>query len=213
VDLPGLGAAAVYGYVRLARAERPPRARRLFALGIALVAVPLNSPLETIAVHYLLVIHLLQNVMIADWAPPLLILGLTPAMRARVAARGGRPLELATRPRWRCPSGSSSGTASTCRLLRLGPPHRLAAEPRARPADPRGLVFWWPSSPNEPQRARTRDPPRLPRRRVHRLGVPLARVHLLGARVLRVLRARAALWGLSATKDQNLGGILMNASR
>ena len=30
--------------------------------------------------------HLLQNVMIADWAPPLLILGLTPRMR-----RGDRP--------------------------------------------------------------------------------------------------------------------------
>src|SRR2546430_2216566 len=63
-----------------------------------MIALSLNSPLETIAIHYLLVIHLLQNVMIADWAPPLLVLGLTPAMREAVAARGGRPLAFSTRP-------------------------------------------------------------------------------------------------------------------
>src|SRR5207247_2477631 len=94
-----LGAAAVYGYVRLARTVERPSAGRatLFGLGIALIAIPLNSPLETIAIHYLLVIHLLQNVMIADWAPPLLVLGLTPAMRDAVAARGRRPFALLTR--------------------------------------------------------------------------------------------------------------------
>ena len=95
-----LAAAAGYGYVRLARSvERPSRARAtVFALGLALIAFSLNSPLETIAVHYLLVIHLLQNVMIADWAPPLLVLGLTPAMRETVAAHGGRILAWLTRP-------------------------------------------------------------------------------------------------------------------
>src|SRR4029453_10950701 len=46
----------------------------------SLVAVPLTSPPETVAAHYLLLAHLLQNAVIADWAPPLLILGLTPAM-------------------------------------------------------------------------------------------------------------------------------------
>src|SRR5207253_2227665 len=100
-----LSAGAVWGYVRLARgAERPGPGRiTLFALGIALVAFSLNSPLETIAIHYLLVIHLLQNVMVADWAPPLLILGLTPAMRAAVAGRGGRPLATLTRPAFALP--------------------------------------------------------------------------------------------------------------
>src|SRR4029079_5244585 len=67
------------------------------------VAVPLNSALETIAIHYLLLIHLLQNVMIADWAPPLLVLGLTPAMRAAVARRGGHKLAALTRPRFVLP--------------------------------------------------------------------------------------------------------------
>ena len=49
-----LAASAVYGYVRLARTvERPSGWRAtLFGLGVALVAVSLNSPLETIAIHY-----------------------------------------------------------------------------------------------------------------------------------------------------------------
>ncbi len=56
-----LAVAAVFGYVRLAKTvERPsPGRATLFALGILLIAVSLNSPLETIAVHYLLVVHLL----------------------------------------------------------------------------------------------------------------------------------------------------------
>ena len=58
----------------------------------------LNSPLETIAIDYLVLFHLLQNVIISDWAPPLLLIGLTPAMRAAVAARGGHAFATLTRP-------------------------------------------------------------------------------------------------------------------
>jgi hypothetical protein len=49
-----LSAAAVYGYVRLAKTVERPSAWRatLFGLGIALIAISLNSPLETIAIHY-----------------------------------------------------------------------------------------------------------------------------------------------------------------
>ena len=69
---------------------RPLRIVSFFA-GLLLVVVALNSPIETLAVHYLLLVHLLQNVMIADWAPPLLLLGLTPAMATgSPAAAGGR---------------------------------------------------------------------------------------------------------------------------
>ena len=39
--------------------------------------------------------HLLQNALIADWGPPLVILGLTPSMRRRLAGAGGRPLDWA----------------------------------------------------------------------------------------------------------------------
>ena len=96
-----LAVVAGYLYVRaLRRGEPVPRWRvAVFFAGIVLIAASLNSPLETIAAHYLLLMHLLQNVAIADWAPPLLIIGLSPAMRAGLARFGGRPLATVTRPR------------------------------------------------------------------------------------------------------------------
>ena len=100
-----LAAAAAVLYFRAARAQRPPSWRIvLFSVGLLLIAGALNSPLETIAANYLLLFHLLQNVMIADWAPPLLILGLTPAMRASVARAGGKPFAVITRPRIALPT-------------------------------------------------------------------------------------------------------------
>ena len=94
-----LSVAAAVAYMRAARRSELSRGRVVvFALGLVLVVGALCSPLETIARHYLLLVHLLGNVMIADWAPPLLILGLTPSMRGRIAHRSGRALALVTRP-------------------------------------------------------------------------------------------------------------------
>src|SRR6266516_7340739 len=90
---------AAVAYARAARDERPSRVRVfVFALGLALIVAALCSPLETIARRYLLLFHLLGNVMIADWAPPLLVLGLTPSMRAAIARRGGTALARIAQP-------------------------------------------------------------------------------------------------------------------
>jgi cytochrome c oxidase assembly factor CtaG len=96
-----LALAAVAAVLYWAAARRGPPGWRalLFGLGVLLIVGALNSPLETIAVHYLLLIHLLQNVMIADWAPPLILLGLTPVMRAAIARRGGPAFAWITRPK------------------------------------------------------------------------------------------------------------------
>ena len=94
-----LGAAALWAYVRAWRRERPGRGRLLaFTAGVLLIVGALNSPLETIAVEYVVLFHLLQNVIISDWAPPLLIIGLTPAMRAAICACG-------TKRRGHCSAG------------------------------------------------------------------------------------------------------------
>ena len=62
-----LAAAAAVAYARAARDDRPARWRVwCFGLGLFLVAASLNSPLETIAAHRLLLVHLLQNALIAD---------------------------------------------------------------------------------------------------------------------------------------------------
>jgi putative membrane protein len=86
-------------YARAARREHVPAWKvLLFALSLVLIVAALNSPLETIAVHYLLLGHLVQNALIADWAPPLLILGLTDAMRRGLERAGGTVFEAVTRP-------------------------------------------------------------------------------------------------------------------
>src|SRR4051812_25797444 len=67
-----------------------------FLGGLVIVGLALLSPIEHLALPSMLSFPLLQNVMLADWAPPLLVLGLTPAMAAvaeRVAA-----VRLVTRP-------------------------------------------------------------------------------------------------------------------
>ena len=211
-----LSAAAVYGYVRLAKTVERPSAWRatLFGLGIALIAISLNSPLETIAIHYLLVIHLLQNVMVADWAPPLLVLGLTPAMRAAVAARGGHALAFATRPRVALPfwlavwygvhfPGFYDFALRHPWLLNVEHGLLILA----------GLVFWWPVFATEPQRLSTAV-------RLVYLGAAYAGSAFLSLALIFSSSAfygfyeeAPRLWGLSAEKDQNLGGILMNAEQ
>ena len=87
--------------------------------------------------------HLLQNVVIADWAPPLLVLGLTPCMRQEIARRGGRAQTL-THPRVALPVWLVGWYDSLRRLLR-----RRALEPWLLNVEHAlliaiGLVFWWP---------------------------------------------------------------------
>ena len=211
-----LAAAAVYGYIRLARRiERPSRGRAtLFGLGIALLACSLNSPLETIAIHYLLVVHLLQNVMIADWAPPLLVLGLTPAMRDAVARAGGRPLALVTRPLFALPFWLAVWYG-----VHLPPFYDWALR-HTWPLNIEhgllilaGLVFWWPVFAEEPHRVST--PARLAYLGIAYIGSAfLSLAYIFSARAFYAFYEHAPrLWGLSPTKDQNLGGILMNAEQ
>ncbi|HEX6491424.1 MAG TPA: cytochrome c oxidase assembly protein [Gaiellaceae bacterium] len=67
-----------------------------FLCGLALILAVFVTPLENLALHYLLTAHLLQNVALAEWAPALLVLGLPPA--AARAARRSTPVRLATHP-------------------------------------------------------------------------------------------------------------------
>ena len=54
--------------------------RAAFTAGLALISIGLLSPIEHLALTSMLTFHLFQNVVIGDWAPPLLLLGLTPWM-------------------------------------------------------------------------------------------------------------------------------------
>ena len=53
-----------------------------FALSLLLVLAVTVTPVETISLHYLLSVHLLQNVVLAEWAPALAVLGIPVAVAA-----------------------------------------------------------------------------------------------------------------------------------
>jgi cytochrome c oxidase assembly factor CtaG len=210
-----LALAAVAGllYLRAARKDRPGTGRiALFALGLALVALPVNSPLETLSAHYLLLAHLLQNALIADWGPPLLILGLTPSMKRGIARAGGRPFELVTHP-----AVALSGWLAVWYGVHvpvfydwalddgwpLNLEHALLVAA--------GLVFWWPV---------------LGERRLEPVGALLylgiafitapwlSLAYIFASSPFYSFYEHASrIWGLSPTRDQNLAGILMNAEQ
>ena len=55
-----------------------------FALAMLLLVAVFATPLETLALNYLLTAHFLQNVTVAEWAPALLVLSLPPQLARRV---------------------------------------------------------------------------------------------------------------------------------
>jgi cytochrome c oxidase assembly factor CtaG len=77
--------------------------------GLAVILIALGSPLNTMAVHWLLMAHMIQHTLLSDIAPPLIILGLRApvlplgmprTMLKRLAHRGvlGRVWDVATKP-------------------------------------------------------------------------------------------------------------------
>jgi len=203
-----LAAVAAEAYVWAARNDRPPARRAVvFGVGLFLIAASLNSPLETIAAKRLLLVHLLQNGLIADIAPLLVLLGLTPAMRGWLDAHGARRL----RARYALPAwlvawygthiagfydwALESGWALNIEhaLLILG-----------------GLLFWWPLV-----SGRLSPPPALAY-----LGAGFVASSFLGLALIfssspfySYYERAPRLWGLSPVRDQNLGGILMNGEQ
>jgi cytochrome c oxidase assembly factor CtaG len=209
-----LAAVAAVAYWVAARHDPPGRRALLFGLGLLLIVGALNSPLETIAVHYLLLIHLLQNVMIADWAPPLILLGLTPVMRAAIARRGGPAFAWITRPKISLPVWLVAWYGIHLAVFydfALRNPWALNIEHALLVAV--GLLFWWPVLAGEP----------------HDVSVPVKIGYLGAAFVGSVFLGLGLtfsetpfydfyveaprLWGLSPSQDQNFGGILMNAEQ
>jgi putative membrane protein len=201
-----VGAAVLYW--RAAHADRPPRWRvAAFATGLFLLAASLNSPLETIAAQYLLLIHLFQNALIADVAPLLVLLGLTPRMRRAIGRRGMDRL----RTRWILPLWLGAWY-----LTHLAPFYNWAlrtgwglnVEHAILVAA--GLLFWWPIVSDR------LSPP---------AGLAYLAIAFVGSSFLGLAfifsdhpfysfyEHAPRLWGLSPIRDQNLGGILMNGEQ
>lgn len=77
--LPALAAAYVWSIRRFPAA---PWRIACFGTAIALLLAVTITPIETIALHHLLSVHLIQNVVLAEWAPLLAVLGIPPSLAA-----------------------------------------------------------------------------------------------------------------------------------
>jgi cytochrome c oxidase assembly factor CtaG len=181
-----------------------------FVTAMVLLLLVTITPLETIAMNYLLVIHLLQNVVLAEWAPLLVVLGIPPALAATLARPAlvrtlthpgvALPLWLANYMLWHLPWLYDTALENPHTLLHLEHALYFAT----------GVAMWWSVVQDEPHRLG----PGI------RAGVVFA-AFILGSPIGLVLAlvpdavydfyvdAPERLWGLSALEDQQLAGILM----
>src|SRR5690348_18228361 len=91
-------------YAPLAR--RATAAQRIYALaGLALIALSFVTELQQLATHTFLWAHLLQNVVLAEWAPALLVVAIphAAARRIRIPMLVALPLWVATYAVWHLP--------------------------------------------------------------------------------------------------------------
>ncbi|HVM58401.1 MAG TPA: cytochrome c oxidase assembly protein [Gaiellaceae bacterium] len=131
--------AVAYGLV--ARAARPSRARvAAAAAALALILVAFAGPLQPLAVHTFLWAHLLQNVVLAEWAPALLVLAVPPAVASRASGFAlfrpfvALPLWLVTYFVWHLPWIYDPALRHPHSLLHVEHLTYLLA----------GICLWWP---------------------------------------------------------------------
>jgi putative membrane protein len=206
--LVGLGVA----YVLAARRDRPSSLRSaLFFSGLVLAFVAVASPVATVAVHYLVSAHLLQNVVLAEWTPALLVLGLGPWVAGWVARNGvartltrplvALPLWLATYAFWHIPFAYEAALDNRL-LLDLEHVSYMVV----------GVCLWWPVFQDEPWH--------LPSGgkaaylfAAFVLASPLGLLFALLPSPLYATYVQAPrLWGLEPLEDQQIGGTLMAVS-
>jgi putative membrane protein len=178
-----------------------------FAGGIALLVATSVTPLDALSYH-LLSAHLLQNVVLAEWAPLLLVAGVSPALAARlgrlplvrtlVHPAVALPLWAGTYAVWHLPPAYDTALEHAA-LLHLEHASYLAA----------GCLLWCPVLHDEPRR----------------LGWGVRAGYLVAAFVsaspVGLLLALLPdpiydwyedgfdRWGVSALTDQQVAGVLM----
>jgi putative membrane protein len=165
------------------------------------------TPLDGLTYH-VLAAHLLQNVVLAEWAPALLVLAVPPALAARLARVPAvrwltrpvvaLPLWLATYFAWHVPAAYDAALRSAA-LIHLEHASYLVA----------GCLFWWPVLQDEPWRL-----PSAARAfylfAAFLLGSPLGLLlALLPDAIYDFYADGPGLWGLSPLADQQLAGATM----
>jgi cytochrome c oxidase assembly factor CtaG len=194
-------AALAVGYFWSQR-EWPSDAKRraAFDLAVILLLAVYVTPLHTIAVHYLLCIHFLQNVVTAEWAPGLVVFAIAPALGGAAArfihSLLALPLWLATYFVWHIPVIYDAALSRPHSLLHVEHLTYFVA----------GLLMWWPvvhGTLSDGTKAAylfaafvLASP----------LGLMLA---LLPHPVYGFYKEAPQLWGLSDLADQQIAGVTM----
>jgi cytochrome c oxidase assembly factor CtaG len=181
-----------------------------FAAGLGLIVAVSITPLQTIALNYLLSAHLLQNVVLAEWAPGLCVLGIPPFLAARIArvplARAltwppaALAIWLAVYFAWHVPAAYEAALRHQSTLLHLEHASYFAA----------GCLLWWPVFQDAPRRLR-------PGARAGYLFAAFVLASPLGLLLALVPEPLydwyadgPGLWGLSALTDQQIAGVTMS---
>jgi putative membrane protein len=204
-----LGAGYLYG----TRRERVSRLRLAsFFAGALVLTLAAVTPLDALSFH-LLSAHLLQNVVLAEWAPALVVFGVPPGLAARIAQVG--PVRLLTRPPlalglwlltyfvWHLPWMYDTALRHPWTLLHLEHALYFAA----------GCLLWWPIAHDRPHALEDGA------RALYLfaaflfaspLGLLLA---LIPSPVYDYYEEGGSLWGLSPLTDQEIAGVTMAAEQ
>jgi putative membrane protein len=181
-----------------------------FGGSLALLAVAFWTPLHHLGLHYLLTAHLLQNVILAEWAPLLAVLGVSQPM-ARAASRHGAwrvlvhpavalPVWLANYFTWHVPPIYDAALRHQSWLIHVEHACYFGT----------GILFWWPLLHDEPRRLASGA------RSAYAFAafVLASPLGLLLALVPRpayafYVQVRPRIFGLSPLADQEIAGVTM----
>ncbi|MDX6415305.1 MAG: hypothetical protein QOH23_2715 [Gaiellaceae bacterium] len=203
-----LAVAALVGVYGWSRRKWPGTVARQVAFDVAVILLltVYVTPLHTIALHYLLSVHLLQNVVTAEWAPALVVFALSPALAREVqrfaAVRFAThplvalPLWLATYFVWHAPPIYDRALEQSGWLLSLEHLTYFLA----------GVLMWWPVF-----HGRYSDGAKaLYLFAAFVLAAPLGLLlALLPRPIYGFYKEAPGLWGLSDLTDQQIAGVTM----
>jgi cytochrome c oxidase assembly factor CtaG len=182
-----------------------------FGAGVVLVLAAVVSPIATVALHYLVSAHLLQNVMLAEWAPALLVVGVAAATASRVARLPGFAVltyPLVALPLWILLYAAWHIPAAYDAALRHGPLLRLQHLSYLL----FGVLLWWPVFQRAPHRLANGT------KALYVFGAflfasPLGLLlALLPSAIYDFYAEAPRLWGLDALTDQQIAGVIMAGS-
>jgi cytochrome c oxidase assembly factor CtaG len=180
-----------------------------YAAAMVLLGIAFWTPLHHLGLHYLLTAHLLQNVILAEWAPLLAVAGVSRAMAERLARSrtwrtlthpaGALPIWLGDYFAWHVPQIYDAALHHQSWLVHIEHACYFGT----------GVLLWWPLLQEVPRRLESGT------RAAYAfaafvLASPLGLLLALLPKAIYGFYVHAPrLWGLGALTDQQIAGVTM----